>query len=142
DVEVPARLLFQHPTIAAMAQAMAAAGGAAAAAPPLVRVPRDQDHPASFAQERLWFLQRLEPGSIAYNVAAAIHLTGDLDVALLVQSLEAVVARHEALRTTFGERDGRPVQRIAPPGRVRIPRVDLSALAVPRHEAWRCIARE
>jgi amino acid adenylation domain-containing protein/non-ribosomal peptide synthase protein (TIGR01720 family) len=79
---------------------------------------------------------------VAYNVAAAIHLTGDLDVARLVQSLEAVVARHEALRTTFGEQDGRPVQRIAPPGQVRIPRVDLSALAVPREEARRWIARE
>jgi amino acid adenylation domain-containing protein/non-ribosomal peptide synthase protein (TIGR01720 family) len=145
NVEVPARLLFQYPTIAGMApivvQAMAAAGGAPTAAP-LARVPRNQDHPASFAQERLWFLQRLEPASVAYNVAAAIHLTGDLDVPRLVQSLEAVVARHEALRTTFGDQDGRPVQRIAPPGPVRIPRVDLSALAVPHEEARRWIARE
>jgi amino acid adenylation domain-containing protein/non-ribosomal peptide synthase protein (TIGR01720 family) len=139
EVVVPLRVLFQRPTLAGLAevveQARGTAGGESAA--PLVRVPRDVDHPASFAQERLWFLQRLEPESVAYNMAALVRLEGALDVAALRRSLAEVVRRHEALRTTFPERDGRPVQRIAPPAEARIEMVDLAAVAAPREEALR-----
>ena len=103
--------------------------------PPLERIPREEDHPASFAQERLWFLQRLEPESVAYNMAALVHLTGDVDIAALTRSLAAVVRRHEPLRTTLPERDGRPVQRIAPPGEVEVEWVDLTGAATPRTAA-------
>jgi amino acid adenylation domain-containing protein len=66
--------------------------------------------PVSYAQERLWFLDQLEPGSPAYNVVAAYRLTGPLDVDALEQALQEVVRRHEALRTTFTAVDGQPVQ--------------------------------
>src|SRR5262245_9554085 len=70
--------------------------------------------PLSFAQQRLWFLHQLEPGSAYYNIPAAIRLTGRLDVAALEQTLNELMRRHEALRTTFPTVEGRPVQVIAP----------------------------
>ncbi|MCU1277796.1 MAG: tycC2 [bacterium] len=82
--------------------------------PPLEPVARDRDLPASFGQERLWFLDRLEPGSTAYNLAVACRLQGSLDVAALERSLTELVRRHEVLRTTLCMVDGRIVQRISP----------------------------
>src|SRR5262249_24540942 len=66
--------------------------------------------PRAFAQRRLWFLDRLEGGNPAYHIPIAVRLTGALDVRLLRQCLLAVVRRHEALRTTFEDADGRPFQ--------------------------------
>jgi len=78
--------------------------------------------PLSFAQERLWFLDQLDPGSAAYNVAGAVRLAGALDVAALRVGLDDLVARHETLRTTFeAGPGGAPVQRVHPPGRVELP---------------------
>jgi amino acid adenylation domain-containing protein len=81
----------------------------------IARLPRDGSPlPLSFAQQRLWFLHQLEPGSPAYNVPAAYLLKGPLDRAVLEECLAEVVRRQEALRTTFTTRDGLPVQVIAP----------------------------
>ncbi|HEU0298219.1 MAG TPA: condensation domain-containing protein, partial [Longimicrobium sp.] len=71
--------------------------------------------PASFAQERLWFLHQMEPDSPAYNISAAWRLAGSLDARALARALDRLVERHEALRTTLAVRDGAPVQVIAPP---------------------------
>jgi amino acid adenylation domain-containing protein len=83
------------------------------------RIPKhDPNEPLhlSFAQERLWLINKLAPSSTPYNIATAIRLTGELDKAALAQSLVEVVRRHESLRTTFAlDNDGRPVQVIAPP---------------------------
>src|SRR5688500_9372545 len=70
--------------------------------------------PLSFAQERLWFIDRLEPGSAAYNLSETWRLGGALDEAAVERALGEIVRRHEALRTVFTETDGSPVQVIAP----------------------------
>jgi len=94
--------------------------------PALRPVPRDGELPLSFPQQRLWFLDRFEPGSNFYNVPAAFRLTGDLDRGALARSLSEIVRRHETLRTTIETVEGRPVQRIAEPRPVEIEVVDLT----------------
>ncbi len=84
--------------------------------------------PASFAQQRLWFLDRLEPGSPVYNLPTRVRLRGHLDRRALERGLEVIVHRHEALRTTFAAVDGEPVQVVHPPGAVRTPLIDLGGL--------------
>ena len=98
-------------------------------APPIVPVPRDGEGlPLSFAQQRLWFLNQLEPESAAYNVYGAMRLSGQLDVPVLEQAFNKIVRRHEALRTTFVMVDGQARQVIAPALRMPLPVVDLGAL--------------
>lgn len=82
--------------------------------------------PASFAQQRLWFLDQLEPNSPAYNVTRGVRLKGRLDIDALQQSLEEIVRRHQALRTTIATRDGQPVQVISPCALVSLPVIDVS----------------
>ncbi|NNB93013.1 amino acid adenylation domain-containing protein [Corallococcus exiguus] len=95
---------------------------------PLVRVARDKPLPLSFAQQRLWFLNELEPGNPFYNVPVAVRMRGRLDVAALHASLNEVVRRHEALRTRFVMSDGAPFQQIVPHLTLTLAREDLSAL--------------
>ena len=86
--------------------------------------------PLSFAQQRLWFLDQLEPGSAAYNLPLAMRLDGKLDVKALAQSLNEVVARHDVLRTTFAVDDeGRPTQIVAPALTIALPLIDLPAMS-------------
>ena len=80
--------------------------------------------PTSFAQRRLWFVHQLEPGSPSYNVTTALGLTGNLDLGALEHSLSHVIARHEALRTTFRLVDGEPMQVIAPELAMQLPIAD------------------
>jgi len=110
----------------------------------LTRVSRDGDLALSFAQERMWFLQRLDPESVAYNLQANVPLPGRLDLPALERALTELVRRHEVLRTTFVERDGLPVQVIAPPAPVAVPLSDLTQLAGPERvrEAERLAGEE
>ncbi|MBV8199725.1 MAG: amino acid adenylation domain-containing protein, partial [Acidobacteria bacterium] len=99
-VEVALRTLFEAPTLAAFTASLAAAGEGRAV-PPIARAPRDGPLPASFAQERLWFLDQLEGGGSSYNVPLALQLAGRLEPAALAAAWRAVARRHEALRTGF-----------------------------------------
>jgi amino acid adenylation domain-containing protein len=114
----------------------------APAAAPIPRRETADPAPASFAQRRLWFVDRLEPGSPAYNVPMFWRLRGALDAAALARALSAVAARHDALRTTFAERGGEPVQVVAPPAPVPLPVDDLSTLDDRLAEAERRAAAE
>jgi amino acid adenylation domain-containing protein len=135
--EVPLRLLFEHSTLRALAAALPARGDGADSTP-LRRLPRaggEQAFPASFGQQRLWFLNELDPESgPAYAVQGAIRIGGELDPELLERAFGAVVERHEALRTGFEVRDGEPVQVVAPELALEMPALDLSGLAVEERE--------
>ncbi|MFF0522326.1 non-ribosomal peptide synthase/polyketide synthase [Actinomadura nitritigenes] len=127
-VEIPVAALFDEPTLAGLALTVDAAARSRPL-PPIERVDRDAPLALSFAQQRLWFLNRLEPDSPEYNVPNALSLTGALDDGALRQALNEVVARHEVLRTTITTMsDGTAVQQIRPPAAVDLPTIDLSAL--------------
>ncbi|HEX2095190.1 MAG TPA: amino acid adenylation domain-containing protein, partial [Longimicrobiaceae bacterium] len=137
-VELPVRALFEAPTVAELARHVESLlqAGVRPVLPPLVPLPRQEPLPLSFAQQRLWFLAQLQPESAAYNVPSALRLEGRLDAAALEATLREVVQRHEALRTSFAVRSGRPVQVIASEGRLSLPIVDLTGLEPERREAW------
>src|SRR5262245_34525455 len=84
--------------------------------------------PTSFAQQRLWFLDRLAPGNAFYNLGGAVRIQAPLDTSIMQQVLNEVVRRHEVLRTTFVMEQGEPMQAVAPSLEIPFPVVDLTAL--------------
>lgn len=112
---------------ALLASLLREAGVEAVRQPRIVRRARTNSDPLSFAQQRLWFLYQLEPGSCFYNTAASVRLTGQLDVAALERSFAEVIRRHESLRTTFSIVNGEPVQTVTPSPQTDLPFIDLSA---------------
>ncbi|MBV8201626.1 MAG: amino acid adenylation domain-containing protein, partial [Acidobacteria bacterium] len=134
--ELPLAALFEAPTVAGLAARLAgplAGDDSRPAAPepiaPIAPGPRPELPPLSFAQERLWFLDRLEPGTALYNMPVAARLEGELAVAALAASLGEIVRRHETLRTSFAVSPaGTPVQLAGPWRPLALPLVDLSAL--------------
>jgi len=136
-VELPLRDLFEAPGLADLATRVEAAlqAGAGALLPPLVPVPRRGPLPLSFAQQRLWLVDQLEPGSPQYNMPVALRIAGPLDAEALARGLGEVMRRHEVLRTVFADRKGAPVQVIQPPAPFGLPVVDLSGLPEREREA-------
>ncbi|MCP3169610.1 non-ribosomal peptide synthetase [Myxococcus qinghaiensis] len=112
--ELPVRVLFESPTVAQLAEHLedVLEDARGAAPPPLVRGPPSAVAEQSFAQQRLWFLSQLDAEGFSYNMPFAVRLKGPLQVKALEGAFHDVARRHESLRTTFGEVDGRPVQRI------------------------------
>ncbi|MEK7786568.1 MAG: condensation domain-containing protein, partial [Chloroflexota bacterium] len=119
QVELPLRALFESPTVAGLAEQIDSAQRTSV--PPITPAPRDgpsassgQALPLSFAQQRLWVIDQLEPGASLYNLPDVLHLKGALDTAALERSLNEIIRRHEILRTTFITVDGQPEQIITP----------------------------
>jgi len=130
-IELPLRSLFEVPTVAGLAGRIEKrkTEERGDSRPPLCRVDRDRPLPVSFGQQRLWFLDRLEPGSSAYNVSRAVRLRGSLDVPALRRSVEAISLRHESLRTVFVEIEGEPSQVVSPVATVSFLEQDLGRLS-------------
>ncbi|GGZ64689.1 hypothetical protein GCM10010371_25440 [Streptomyces subrutilus] len=135
---VPLRLLFEHPTLDGFAAALDALGGdgPAATGPAADAIgarPAGEPAPLSFAQQRLWFLDQLQPGRPDYNIPVAARIRGPLDADALAAALSEVVARHEVLRSRITEGPLGPVQTVEPPEVFAALRTDLGDL--PREEA-------
>ncbi len=126
-VDLPVHAVFEAPTLAALAERVEALG-AGAGAPPIPRAPLDRPPPLSFAQERLWFLDRLDPGKPTYNLAAALRLRGELDAAVLGAALRELALRHEPLRTVFAGSGDHAVQVVRSGAAPGLPLEDLGAL--------------
>lgn len=110
DVEMQLRRIFEAPTIAELAKLLDGGAEESETVPEIQPVPREEKFPLSFAQQRLWFLDQLEPNSPFYNIPTALRFQGRLNLAAFRQSLEFLMHRHESLRTTFDEFDGKPFQ--------------------------------
>ncbi|HEV7516109.1 MAG TPA: condensation domain-containing protein, partial [Thermoanaerobaculia bacterium] len=90
--------------------------------------------PLSFAQQRLWFLEQLEPGNARFNILTAVRIQGEIDPPTFARALDAVVERHESLRTRFESRNGQPAQHIDPQLAIPLPEADLAGLPEDRRE--------
>lgn len=136
-VELPLRSLFERPTVRSLIEEVEklSRGEGGLAPPPIRRISRDGELALSFAQQRLWFLDQLEPASPFYNNPMALRLRGPLDVEVLNRCLNIVVERHEALRTTFETSQGRPVQIVSPSLTLPLPVDDLGHLPADEREA-------
>ncbi|NUO99743.1 MAG: amino acid adenylation domain-containing protein, partial [Nonomuraea sp.] len=124
---VSLRQLFEHPTPAALAASLAAAPTTEEARPELRKVAGDDPAPLSYAQERLWFLHRLEGPSPTYNLPVALRLSGPLDRTALRAALGDVQVRHEILRTIFPGHHGTARQVVLPPSPVDLDVTDVPA---------------
>jgi amino acid adenylation domain-containing protein len=135
--EIALRRLFETPTLAGLAQTieLAQRAGHVPEATPIKRIARDGELPLSFAQQRLWFLDQLEPNSAFYNISGAVRLEGTLKVDLLERTFAEIVRRHEILRTTFTLLEEQPVQVISEPAADTLPLIDLSHLPASEHRA-------
>lgn len=122
QIDLPLRNLFESPTISGMAEAVRnGLSGEVESVHSIQALPRDpttglptQAPPLSFSQQRLWFLDQLDPGNLTFNIPAAVKITGPLNLQALEQSLNRLIQRHESLRTVFDTRSGQPVQIILP----------------------------
>ena len=135
-VNLPLRLLFDTPSLAALAeQVRCALGRSVEAQVPIVPVDATLPLPLSFSQQRLWFLDQLEPGRSFYSIPAALRLSGTLDPQALETALSALIVRHASLRTTFEAHNGMPFQVIHPVQPFQLQITDLSTRADPQDEA-------
>jgi len=136
-VEVPLKDLFDNSNVAALSHRVedALRSQRGEAVPPIEKADRSAPLPASFAQQRLWFLDQLEPNQATYNLPVAVRLRGELDLEALGQAFNELARRHESLRTTFAAVDGRPIQVIAPSLTIDLPIDDLTHLPEADREA-------
>src|SRR5205823_2594873 len=125
DVELALRTLFESPTVAGI---MGQLHQATRTRPPLMPRPRPERLPLSYAQQRLWFIDQFHKSSSEYNLPEALRLRGELNYQALERTIQAIVERHEILRTHFAEIQGEPVQVIEPQLHTELVIEDLSSL--------------
>ena len=137
QVELPLRAVFETPTVAGLARRIEheKRGGAGITVPPIKRVSRHLPLPLSYAQQRLWFLDQLEPGSVAYNMPFGLRINGELSLDGFRWSLNELVRRHEALRTNFVMQDENPAQIVAEELTLKVEEVDLRAKSEAERES-------
>ncbi|MCP4659425.1 MAG: non-ribosomal peptide synthetase, partial [bacterium] len=133
-VEIALHAMFDAPTVAELAAAIEQQRGAEQAITPIGPAPRDAVA-LSFAQERMWFLQQLDPAATAYHLPVAVRLSGAIEVAVLARALDEVTRRHEVLRTHLVPVSGRPRPVIADAFSAPLPLADLRSLEGPAREA-------
>ena len=146
-IEIALRSLFEQPTVGELAETIAERLATGSATPRVKKVERAKREgntmPLSFGQQRLWFIDQLEPGNPVYNTTRGVRLRGQLDVAALERALTELVRRHEALRTTFRDVQGEPVQVIGDPEPFTVTVTDLSGFPeATREEEMRVRFRE
>ncbi|HEX4494591.1 MAG TPA: condensation domain-containing protein, partial [Thermoanaerobaculia bacterium] len=132
-IELRLQQIFTAPVLSELAAEVerAIASQRAIPLPPIRQAARTGSLPLSFAQQRLWFLDRLEPGTATFNLPAPLRLNGRLNGVALSKALDEIVRRHESLRTLFAEREGKGCQEVQPAAAVPLPQVDLSGLPAP-----------
>ena len=131
DAGLAVRTVFDAPTVARLAPRIGGDGGRRA---PLVAGARPAVVPLSFAQSRLWFLDRFEGGVATYNIPFAFRVSGALDVEALGAALDDVIGRHESLRTIFPDSDGVAFQQVVPAGAGMWRRGGAAVLSLPEQE--------
>jgi amino acid adenylation domain-containing protein len=136
-IELPLRNIFDFPTVATLAESVQTMRQSRdnLQSLPIVPIPRNGKEPLSFAQQRLWFIDQLEPNNTAYNHFHAVRIIGSLHIVALEQSLNEIIKRHEVLRSNFPAKDGQPSCAIAPALSLELPVVDLQIFPENEREA-------
>ncbi|MGE5431355.1 MAG: amino acid adenylation domain-containing protein [Syntrophomonadaceae bacterium] len=146
SLEIQLRCIFENPTVARLSQLVEKEvlkkNGLADKA--IMPAARNNIIPLSFAQERLWFLDQLNPGNIAYNVPEAMRIFGKINAEMLEESLNIITRRHEILRTIFLSDEGKPYQKILPEFKAAVPVIEAGASPREEQEALinECISKE
>lgn len=136
QIEFPLLKIFEFPTVAELATAVEATKEAqdSILAPPILPVSRENHLPLSFAQQRLWFIEQLQPSNAAYNITSAVRIIGDLNITALESCFNEIIKRHESLRTTFITVEGLPIQVITENLQLSLPVIDLQTLSKSEQE--------
>ena len=126
SIELPLSAIFEEPTLAALVETVERARQQQKQAPrPIEPAPEADNYPLAFAQQRMWFLNQMEPDSPFYNITGAVRIEGPLQIATLEEAITRIIARHQSLHTTFDLLPDGPVQKVAPPFRIALPVIDL-----------------
>jgi amino acid adenylation domain-containing protein/non-ribosomal peptide synthase protein (TIGR01720 family) len=143
-IRLPARAVFDLRTVARLAESLPAADRPGSQRERILPTPRTRAMPLSAAQQRLWFLDDLTSGGTEYNTGIGLRLSGGLDIGALRAALDILTDRHESLRTTFEEVNGRGVQVVAAEGEIPLRIIDMPAIEPSRRDAAveRVLARE
>ena len=136
-VELAVRELFEAPRLADLARHIEVSLKTERRLPPPIEpLLRDRRFPLSFSQQRLWFLQELEPRSTAYHQPGALHFRGPFQIAHFRRAVHAIVERHESLRTVFPAAEGEAWQKILPPSSLEVPLLDVTGLDPAARDTW------